>query len=488
MAKPCFERAWLGVILGGYLVIGTLYAAYTPAWQAPDEPAHYNYVRHLAERGELPILQAGDYPQAYLEQLKAARFPPQLSIAPLRYEAWQPPLYYVLAAPLYQLTGGGLLPLRLFSVALGAGTILLSYAIGARLVPGDRQLALAAAAFVAYLPMHLAMSAAVNNDGLAELLIAAVVWRLLAWDGVSQLPWRSVALTGLLLGLALITKATSYYTLLPLAVLAVLWSCRRPAQLLARAAALLGPAVAVALPWWLRNVSIYGWPDLLGKLHHDQVVVGQLRTGEYLGQVGWPAYLADLLSTSFHSFWGQFGWMAVPMDSRVYLLLGLLSALAVAGWLAVAWQARPARPAGEATSAHLTRYRLVLLGLWLALTVGGYLYYNVQFVQFQGRYLFPALTPIALLMVWGWRKALTRRGAWLGAGLAAGVTAVSGLAGGAGGRPDKWSLALGGGLTLALWARRWLPAGWDSWLVALPLIGLAMLAVYSLFAYVVPNL
>ncbi|MGB9578246.1 MAG: hypothetical protein ACPL3S_03140, partial [Halothiobacillaceae bacterium] len=82
MPKRWSEPLWLGIILALYLALGSLYAVFTPSWQAPDEPAHYNYVRYLAEYGRLPILHFGDYPHAYLEQLKAAHFPPEMSIAP----------------------------------------------------------------------------------------------------------------------------------------------------------------------------------------------------------------------------------------------------------------------------------------------------------------------------------------------------------------------------------------------------------------------
>ena len=94
---------WLWLVVVLYLALATAYAVYTPAWQAPDEPAHYNYVSYVAEEGRLPVLAPGDYPAAYLEEIKARRFPADMSIAPLRYEAHQPPLYYLLAAGVYRL-------------------------------------------------------------------------------------------------------------------------------------------------------------------------------------------------------------------------------------------------------------------------------------------------------------------------------------------------------------------------------------------------
>ena len=92
----------LAAILLVYLLLGVAFAVLTPAWQAPDEPAHYNYVRYVAETGNFPVLHMGDYPHAYMEQIKAAGFPPGMPIDTIRYEFHQPPLYYVLAAPVYE--------------------------------------------------------------------------------------------------------------------------------------------------------------------------------------------------------------------------------------------------------------------------------------------------------------------------------------------------------------------------------------------------
>ena len=54
----------LPFILLVYLALGALYAVDTPRWEAPDEPAHFNYIRTIGETGRLPILAFGDYDQA----------------------------------------------------------------------------------------------------------------------------------------------------------------------------------------------------------------------------------------------------------------------------------------------------------------------------------------------------------------------------------------------------------------------------------------
>jgi 4-amino-4-deoxy-L-arabinose transferase-like glycosyltransferase len=468
-----------------YVVLGTLYAACTPAWQAPDEPAHYNYVRSLAERGRFPVLKPGDYPAAYLEEIKAAHFPPEMSIDPIRYEFHQPPLYYLLAVPVYRLFGGALLPLRLLSVVMGALLLLVVYWTVAALAAERLFLALGVTAFVAFLPMHLAMTAAVNNDTLAELLLATILllmMRYLQSPGGGRL--RLLVLLGVATGLGLVTKS-SVYVALPLVVVAL---AAREVGLeratlvgvLRAAGSYLVPALALGLPWWLRNMAIYGGFDLLGLARHERVVVGQLRTADFLAQRGWGELARAFGATSFRSFWGQFGWMGVLLDERLYQALAILSALAVVGfsyWLAGVWRRRPALPAWQRTACGL----LVLSGL---LTLASYVWYNTQFVQHQGRYLFPALVPIGLAAALGWRQALERERA-LPLALAMLLVAVITWVGG---WMPTWPFLMLVAMVVALGVRRALPPRWDGLVQACPYLLLMVLDVASLFLFIVPQL
>src|SRR5690242_18295108 len=90
----------LGLIVAAYLALALAYARATPAWQAPDEPAHFNYVAYLANRAELPVLEPGDYPAGQVPIGPRGR-PADLS--GFRYEAHQPPLFYALEAVVYKL-------------------------------------------------------------------------------------------------------------------------------------------------------------------------------------------------------------------------------------------------------------------------------------------------------------------------------------------------------------------------------------------------
>jgi len=499
-------RVALAVILACYLVVGTLYAWETPKWQTPDEPAHFNYVQYVAEENRLPVLQAGDYPHEYLEQIKAARFPQSMSIAPLRYESHQPPLYYVLAAIVYRAAAGlsfdlRFLLLRLFSVLLGAATLWVLYqvvreglaagelpAAGAQgrrnpAVASSELLALGATALAATVPMYVAMTAAINNDALAGLLLALLLWLALR---VMQrgLERGSALATGVLLGLVVLTKTTIYLVAGGVILLSVALS--RPAwrAKVRYLAVVLGVALLLALPFLARNAWLYGGLDVLGWGRHDSIVSGQLRTSELIAQIGALPFVQRLAVTTFRSFWAQFGWMGVLVDERIYYALAVLTAGALGGLAVLLW--RLARREIELT-ARQSRV-LLLMGAVIVLTLLTYLGYNLKFVQHQGRYLFPALMPLALAAALGLQELLAAR-------IARRLVVALAVMGGAplmlsavSGDAVLWPAVLLAGATGYLIAAGWLPARRRWALPATLYAALLSLDLMCLFGYILPAL
>jgi hypothetical protein len=130
---------------------------------------------------------------------------------------------------------------------------------------------------------------------------------------------------------------------------------------------------------------------------HDRVVIGQLRTADYLSQVGWSSYLSNLVQTTFISFWGQFGWMALPLSGRPLLAVGGLVAMAASGWLI---RLVTKLQDSEARQTHESQL-IWILGVTVLLTFAAFIGYNLEFLQFQGRYLYAGLIPMALFLVLG---------------------------------------------------------------------------------------
>ncbi len=474
-----FRQPLFIAILLTYIVSAVLYALLTPNWQSPDEPAHYNYVRYLATKGEAPELVSGCYDQSYLNILTTRRFPPELPIDNICYEFHQPPLYYGLTVPIFKIRHGSLRWLRLFSISLGAGVVILAFFIARTIFPNRPEVIYGTMSFVAFVPMHVSMLASVNNDALASLILATMLFLLIRH---LQEQKNEFLIAGLL-GLGLLTKVT-IYIVVPLVGVVYLFLKPKNWANLKRLSFIYSLALMIALPWYIRNAILYGKFDILGLIRHNEVVVGQLRPTELIAEIGGMAYLNNFVTTTFHSFWGQFGWMAVPMDSRVYLLLTLLTMMAVGGLGLFYWS--------EAFKlSSLERARLGLLAcliLFMALAYGGY---NWQFVQFQGRYLFPSIIPLGLFFSIGLSESLRyQRRWWLIGGLSMMLFWVTGnsiLSG----QLDKWAVLIVG-LPLTIIIGRSLLARTmmipSTWLLFACYLFLGGLTLACPFWFIVPNL
>ena len=366
-----------------YLTLAMLYILYTPAWQNPDEPAHYNYTRHLVETGSIPVLESNDYNQEYLVDIVSRRFPPELSTDSLRYEGHQPPLYYLLQVPIYRSANGSLLAMRVTSAIIGALIVIVSGLAAWEYYNPQVPMALATAGVVAFIPQHVAMLASVNNDSLAELWMMVGFWLLLRMP--LQPSVNAYRLLGVVLGLAFLTKATAYILVFPL-LMAIGFDWRAGRIKLSALGVVLLPALLLGGVWWVRNCLVYGWPDVMGLLRHNAVVVGQPRTSDWLREYGVLEVVTRMWNTTFNSFWGQFGWMSVPMSRRVYRLLSVGCAAIFVGLLF--------NKSGPARGLRLRHNQVLASGA--VGTLLAYFYYNFSFVQHQGRYLFPALLPLAV--------------------------------------------------------------------------------------------
>lgn len=455
------QRLGIVVVLVAYASLAVQYARLTPPWQAPDEPAHFNYIARVAvSPWDPPVIEPGDYPFAYLEKLKARRFPKEWPIAGISYEDHQPPLYYYLAAVAYRLappeTTARLLAVRLVSVALGGIVVFGAWWFARRGWPGNAWLPLATAGFVGFLPMHLAVSAAANNDALAN----AVAVLALAWSferAMRQVEGeRRAVVSGVLLGLAFLIKLTVVLPVLAALATAEWLALRRrarpsPRAILRLLAMALAAATLVAGPWLVRNVLVYGLRDPLALGRHDAVVVGQPRTAEWIAAYGVASWLGRLLVFTFDSFWGVFGWLGEFLDRRVYYVMAAATFIAGLGLARRSRRLAGALSASERTAA--------LLGLvMLVAVVAAFLAYNWRLVQHQGRYLFGALVPIAVFFCLGLGE--------MGTALATLVQRTLRLRG----LDQRWSER---------------PAG----LVPLGFVCLlAVLAWFSLYAHIVPHL
>ena len=418
------RREWpILAILAAYLALAVTYGLVNPLFEAPDEPQHFWFIKHVADHGALPVQG-------------------EQGVETWAQEGSQPPLYYLVSAPLLVLidtddaaellwfnphvnmgvplkegnknvyihtarerfpwrgTALALHLVRLLSTLMGAGTVLATYGIMRLVFPQQRALAAAAAALNAFTPQFLFISSAANNDNLVTLLSSWTLYAILRlW--ARPLSWRAGLSLGLLAGLATLAKLSGL-GLLALIGLALLILCRqgRPWPTLLAIGATAGAVAALVAGWWfLRNLRLYG--DLTG-------------LSAMLDVFGWREVtpgLAALLGEAEGlriSYWAIFGWFNILSYPPLYKLLDALLLVAVAGlgygavrrwrWADAARVVAPLPWAWALLSAGWSILLLVALVRWTRMTSGT-----------QGRLLFPAISAISGMIVYGWSRWLPRR-------------------------------------------------------------------------------
>lgn len=401
-------RTWIVLLALVHLLLSAGYAKVTPYRAggilfaqgrveandigAPDERQHANYIGHLASKGSFPVFRPGD-PNLYET-----------------YQSHQPPLYYALGALWAKATGAGDtssqssgLPLRLLNALIGAAGVL-GVAKLALWGSKNERMALMAAVFAALLPMNVALSGAISND---PLLICLCAWSMAFAVRMLREGWtlRDGLLAGALAGLALLTKTTAL-ALLPALFLAALLL---PAEPLARRLKLgLGVcalALAVALPWLVRNQLLYGDPFAIKAF--NEAFVGNPKAADLIARLGFADYWRQNLYATMCSFFGVFGYWEIWLDPWVYQVMGLVLGCFFVGWF-LSLRRHP-----ELRAVHAVN------GVFLLLVVALFIRFNMQYFQAQGRYLMPALGPIAFGAGCAVEYFSKRRATLVAAGLAA---------------------------------------------------------------------
>ncbi len=422
---PLPQGLLLAALLFDFFLAASLYNAFIPVFEQPDEHGHYFFAQHVAQTGELPV-QVSDVD---------AR-------GPWEQEGSQPPLYYYLAAPLVTLAGAHLeedelwynhqnsmgtpsvegnenrfihsaeregwpwqgyaLAVhlgRLLSTLMGMFTLFCIWGIARRVLPGRRWLALACVALVGFNPQFLALSSAFSNDNAIVALSAATLLLLLQLaDGRD--PGRVVPLLAITAGLAPLAKLSGLallgFTLLSLAWLA--WRRRDPRWLLATAGPVIFAAALLSGWWYWRNIQLYGsltglnfmLPEQMGRSWRLERWLREEAAGEMVG-IWW-------------SSWGLFGWFTVLMPRWIYHTITGMAGLALVG-LGLAWRERGQDQPGRLDDSDWIAWpQLGWLLLWAGIVSVSLLRWLTISKGGQGRLLFPAIATLAILLVAGWRR------------------------------------------------------------------------------------
>ena len=272
-----------GLVLVVIALAGLLRALFwvvaTEVWNPVDEAHHYSYVASLAEGDGIPEVGHDRVPIEVLEVEKASPTlwqrgsphtadldDPWWSKEAAQYEGVQPPLYYLLLTPAYWVSRPfgvvtAVYVMRVATALIALAAVPLAWLLAKELLPKWPVAWLATPALLVAINGFNSNLASITNDALVVPLSTAAM--VAAARFVRRPTHPRAAVTGVLVGLAFLTKTTTIglLPLLALAFLGVLVSRRVATLRMATSAVVAGGATfLVVSPWLVWNLVTYGAP------------------------------------------------------------------------------------------------------------------------------------------------------------------------------------------------------------------------------------
>jgi 4-amino-4-deoxy-L-arabinose transferase-like glycosyltransferase len=345
-----------------------------------DEPAHYNYVKYLAQNRAFPVLE-----HFVLEQDAFTRN---------EFEYHQAPLYYLLCAPLYSLFGEKNAAVACRLIAALAGLLTLwALALLVRDLGYSRRVQFAAVVFAGFLPSHAYFSSFVSNDPLSWLFALLFTRELVRIIGLARhetgpsLVGPSVR-TALWLAAGLLTKSSAAI-FLPVPLLLSLWFFikYREGRFFWYALGVTTAASLIAMPWYLRNFSLY---HTFSGIPPSTVAI----------PVSLPS-LVGFVKGTVKYFW--FPMQHLRGGSTPFMALTVIGGGIVAFHAAAAvWWFRR-----NVLRRELTAGILFAAALFCLVAVV-HAWYYFEWLNPEARFLFPALGPLVVLLVVPMHEAFAR--------------------------------------------------------------------------------
>jgi hypothetical protein len=406
-ASP-FGRKAVIFLLIAFVVMALLYSVVNPLHEATDELRHYRFVRTISTTGKLPVQgqeqcrSQSHHPPLYYAIGALTTFwidtgrdlcytPPENPFWAYRYwEVGQDNKNQFLHGQdeTFPWSGEALAVhmLRGINILLGAGVVWLTWASSRVIWPRRQEIAIGAAALVAFNPMFLYMSGSINNDIIAAFSGSAILFACLYLlhdpDGLSV---RWGLILGAIYGFALLSKANLAVTIVLIEV-TISWVAlrKRQGRLWATANVLLLAVAGLIAGWWfVRNLSLYG--DLTGFSAVTELWGVRDPTESF-------SLAVSELPYAWSTLWGRFGFGQIPMSQPIYNSLLVVAIIGLSGALLGFFRraARLERASLAILALDVILFFFVLFGYMLVSPAGP-----------NGRFFFPALSALALLAFFG---------------------------------------------------------------------------------------
>jgi len=330
-----------------YLLVVVPTSLMIPAYEANDESEHVIYTQRIVLHHHLPTISLLNGHESHQPPLYYALAPlwqrvlgievfePQVASAgPVTVTPGRPTRALMLSheySPQQHAHAVSVHALRVLSILLGLGTVVLTFVAGL-LAFGRPEVAAAAAAFVALLPKFQFVSATFTNDALTIMLSSLALVLALALLRRTSRGAAAYAAFGLgaVVGAAVITKLNAA-PLLPVAAFALLLA-RRPLRERLLHVGLLGAGFVLVAGWWFdRNRDLYG--DVLGRQVSREYLRERLPTlVDPVSLLDAERFLYFLPENLFRSAWYTGGWNQFIGPFALNLVLWMLVGVALFAW------------------------------------------------------------------------------------------------------------------------------------------------------------
>lgn len=408
---------------------GIFYLLLTPPWQSPDEPHHFGYGALLSKNAKLESENHKILDKEIVESMAAFHawqyqniprpepLPQSLSKLPyyhgIESVSGREPLYYVINSFILKVFNlkeniSQFYLVRFLSFLYFIVTVYFLYLSSKLIFKDDIPYVFATVCFVALLPQFLIISTSVNPVNLAGMLGAAFLYIILysLFKGKNLM---ALLLGPMIIGLAFFSHRVALFMVPPFVVLLLIYfvrSLKSQKELMKISVMIL---VVLLIFIFLFLAAQHFFPDHFKKVVRLSGLMPRIHDINKFGEYASPETsksLSNFLDGSFKTFWFFAGWLRFGYHLDIYSVLKLICLVSGFGLLKHLYSyfaRKKYTPDVDFPSF------LILVASGLPIIFGAIMRYYPTAVVAQGRYIFPAISALAILFVLGLKQIAPKR-------------------------------------------------------------------------------
>ncbi len=425
----------LKILLITAFLNGLVWIILTPIWQYPDEQSHFAQVQNIAEKSRIiGYAHNTSYEIALSEEImdtsrddfgnnkftyhpehkinystttigprekEITSLPKTSRVEFVKNEATSnPPLYYVLSAYFYKLFYNAnlfsrIISIRLFSLLIFIGSILVSYQIG-KIIFKNNLLSITLSSIFAFIPMLVHASTGILPDTLTNLLFSAVIFysfKIL----YEEFKKKDLPILIIVVFAGFMTRQQFYISVL-IILLPVLF-------LISKRKKLIKPfilfTIIAAVSIYIVNIYLTSVPLITNFRIPDTSIFSnnKISLTSFIKFALWT--FRQTYAESMPWFWGIYKWLSLSLPPIYYQIINRIVLLAIFGFLLKTFTVIKEK--------DYKQLKTILFLVWvpviyfIILMVWNYFFFTKNGYSFgiQGRYYFPVIVPIIAILLIG---------------------------------------------------------------------------------------